>query len=81
MTVAALIGDRMSSQFGENGTADGSEYPEDPRPKRRTPYTSIGVHPEIRDALADIRDNDHRFDTYGDVLCDLIENAQEDFSK
>ena len=80
MTFAALVGGRMSSQFGENGTVDGSEYPEDPRPKRRTPYTSIGVHPEIRDALADIRDTDHRFDTYGDVLCELIENAQEDLS-
>jgi hypothetical protein len=70
----------MGAQTAEDRLSGDKEYLEDPRPNRKTPYTSVGVHPKIKDALADIRDNDDRFDTYGDVLCDLIENAQEDLS-
>ena len=68
----------MNVPVGLDAIGGDDDYPEDPRPKRKTPYTSVGVHPKIRDELADIRDNNDEFETYGDVLCTLIQNAQED---
>ena len=46
---------------------------------RETPYTTIGVYPEVRSELEALRD-EHGFDNYTSLIRALIQNAQEDLS-
>jgi len=64
---------------------DGNSYdPESPKKSkmsqktgldRKTPYTTIGIYPEVRGELESLRD-EHGFENYSALLLALTQNAE-----
>jgi len=65
----------MSNQNDSEQDSENSQNSEYNQPGRKTPYTTISVTPDMRDAIRDRRD-ELGYETYSGLFRDILQNAE-----